>query len=104
MGHDGYADLGECGHVRDEFFAAFEFNGFDVALSDHAHSCADGVLRAWSVGAEGHVGDEEWGGGAARDGAAVMEHFVKGETGGGGVAEAYLCKGVADDDDIHWVG
>ena len=104
MCHDGYPDLGECGHVRNEFLPAFEFDSFDVALLDHPHGCADGVLRAGGVGAKGHVGDEQGGGGAARDGAAVMEHFIEGETGGGGVAEADLGEGVADEGDVDGVG
>ena len=102
--HDGYPDLGECGHVWDEFLSAFEFDSFDVALLDHPHGCADGIARAGSVSTKGHVGDEQGCGGAARDGPAVMEHLVEGETGGGGVAEADLGEGIADEGDIDGVG
>ena len=102
--HDGYADLGECGDVWDEFLAAFEFDGLGVAFLDHAHGCADGIVGAGCVGAKGHVGDEEGCRGAAGDGAAVVEHFVEGETGCGGVPEADLGEGVADEGDVDGVG
>ena len=102
--HDGDADLGECGDVWDEFLAALEFDGFGAAFLDDAHGCADGVVGAGCVGAKGHVGDEEGCCGAACDGAAVVEHLVEGETGGGGVAEGDLGEGVADEGDVDGVG
>lgn len=104
MGHHGNSDPGECRDVWDEFLATLEFDGFNVALCDDAHGCADGVAGARCVGAKGHVGDEEGGSCAACDGAAVVEHFVEGETGGGGVAETDLGEGVADEGDVDGVG
>lgn len=104
MRHDGYSDAGKCGHVRYDFLTAFEFDGFDVALLDYPDCCMDGITRAGCVGAKGHVGDEQRGGGAARDGTAVMEHFIEGEPGCGGVAEADLGEGIADKGDVDGVG
>lgn len=104
MGHDGNADLGECGDVWGDFLAALEFDGVDVALLDDAYGCAHGILGTGCVGAKGHVGDEQGGGCAACDGAAMMEHFVEGETGCGGVAETDLGEGVANEGDVDGVG
>lgn len=104
VGHDGYAHVGESGDVWGEFLAALELYGLDVALLDDANGGTDCVGGAGSVGAKGHVGDEEGCGRTASDCAAVVEHLVKGEMCGRGIAETDLGERVADEGDVDGVG
>jgi hypothetical protein len=104
VAHDGDADLGEAADGARDLGAALELDGLDgAALAEDAHGGAHGVGRAGVVRAEGHVGDEQRRARAARDGAAVVQHLVERERGGGGEAEADLRERVADERHVRVV-
>ncbi len=83
------------------FAPALEFDRVHARLLQETSRVADGFLHVRLVGHERHVADQQANFRAARDGAAVMEHFLHRDGQGVGITQHHHAKRIADQDGIH---